>query len=458
MRPSPRDLVDRSRSPTKTRSPTEVHVSSDTLIPTGEPILAGAGLAVGAVPAYAPPVTWRALLRQRSFRRLWLADAVSMFGDWFTYVAVGTLALSQGTGLVAVAVVLLAHTLPRALLAPLAGRLADRHDRRTLLVAGNLLRALAVLGMLAAAVAGQTIAVQALLFVRMALAAFTEPASGAALPQLVPSARLAPANALLGATWSVLFAVGVAAGGFVTAWLGPASALAIDAATFMLAALLLSGLPPLRPGETHPDSAASDPQSHDTHHDRGSLRDAWALARRDPPLWRAAVAKLPVMLANGGAWIVLHALAAGQRFGDAALALGVLHGARAVGTGLGPLLWARSARLAGTTTGLHVAAWTTFVAVAAFTLSSSPAVAVLASSLWGVGVGATWVTAATRLQTLAPNRALGRLTAIDLLTHTLGQCLGGLAGAVLADRLGDPALAGWLGLGLGALAWLALAR
>lgn len=377
-----------------------------------------------------------------------------MFGDWFTYVAVGTLALSQGSGLVAVAVVLLAHTLPRALLAPLAGRLADRHDRRTLLVAGNLLRALAVLGMLAAAVAGRTTAVQALLFVRMALAAFTEPASGAALPQLVPSPQLAPANALLGATWSVLFAVGVAAGGFVTAWIGPAAALAIDAATFLLAALLLSGLPPLRPGDAHSDVA---PQPHDAPHDSGSLRDAWALARRDPLLWRAAVAKLPVMLANGGAWIFLHALASQRQLGDAALALGVLHGARAAGTGLGPLLWARSARLTGTTAGLHLAAWTTFVAVAAFTLSSSPALAVLASLLWGVGVGATWVGAATRLQSLAPNRALGRLTAIDLLTHTLGQCLGGLAGAVLADHAGDPALAGWLGLGLGALVWLALA-
>lgn len=421
-------------------SPPEVHV------PSASSIARAGALAVGADSAYDPPVTWRALLRQRSFRRLWLADAVSMFGDWFTYVAVGTLALSQGTGLVAVAVVLLAHTLPRALLAPLAGRLADRHDRRALLVAGNLLRALAVLGMFAAAIAGQTIVVQALLFVRMALAAFTEPASGAALPQLVPAAQLAPANALLGATWSVLFAVGVAAGGFVTAWVGPASALAIDAATFLLAALILSGLPPLRPDDSPPDD-----------HDRGSLRDAWALARRDPLLWRAAVAKLPVMLANGGAWIFLHALAAGQKFGDAALALGVLHGVRAAGTGLGPLLWARSARLAGTRTGLHVAAWTTFVAVAAFTVSRSPVVAALASLLWGVGVGATWVGAATRLQTLAPNRALGRLSAIDLLTHTLAQCLGGLAGALLADSLGEPALAGWLGLGLGLLAWLALA-
>lgn len=401
-------------------------------------------------------MTWRALLRHRPFRRLWLADAVSMFGDWFTYVAVGTLALSEGSGLLAVAVVLLAHTLPRAVLAPFAGRLADRHDRRALLVAGNLLRAVAVLGMLAAAVAGAPATVQALLFVRMALAAFTEPASGAALPQLVDAGQLAPANALLGATWSVLFAVGVAAGGLVTAWVGPVGALAIDAATFLVAAALLAGLPPLRPGDAPPGTAAARDPSLSPAPDRGSLRDAWALARHDRPLRRAALAKLPVMLANGGAWIVLHALAATQTIG-AALALGVLHGARAAGTGLGPLLWARSARLAGPH-GLHVAAWLTFAAVAAFTLAHSPALALAASVAWGVGIGATWVTAATRLQTLAPNRALGRLTAIDLLAHTLGQCLGGLAGAALADHLGDPALAGWLGLGLGLLAWLLVAR
>ncbi|MGB1013557.1 MAG: MFS transporter, partial [Nannocystaceae bacterium] len=102
-------------------------------------------------------MTWRELALNRGpFRRLWLGDAVSLFGDWFSYVAVGVLALgsdASGGELLAVAVVLVAHSLPLAVLAPLAGRFADRYDRRAIMVGASLLRGLAVLGMITAALA-----------------------------------------------------------------------------------------------------------------------------------------------------------------------------------------------------------------------------------------------------------------------------------------------------------------
>ena len=91
------------------------------------------------------------LARNPGFRRLWSGDVISLFGDWFTYVAVGTLVVEGSQGLLAVAVVLLGHTLPRGVLGPLAGRIADRHDRRTIMVVVSLLRALSVGGMMLAA-------------------------------------------------------------------------------------------------------------------------------------------------------------------------------------------------------------------------------------------------------------------------------------------------------------------
>ena len=139
-------------------------------------------------------VRWRELLEIAAFRRLWCGNSVSLLGDWFTYVAVGTLAVSDGT-LWAVAVVLLAHTLPRAVFSPLAGRLADRVDRRTLVIGFSVLRAAIVAAMIVAVDAGALAAVQVLLFVRMALGAFVDPAASAALPQLVPAAGVGPANA-----------------------------------------------------------------------------------------------------------------------------------------------------------------------------------------------------------------------------------------------------------------------
>src|SRR5262249_43155426 len=149
-------------------------------------------------------VTWRELMGVRAFRRLWLGESVSLLGDWFTYVAVGALAVADGS-LWAVALVLLAHTLPRALFAGVAGRLADGFDRRTIIVGFSVLRAAVVILMIAAVELEAMTALQALLFVRMALGAFVDPAVGASLPQIVPPAGLGPANALIGATWSVMF-------------------------------------------------------------------------------------------------------------------------------------------------------------------------------------------------------------------------------------------------------------
>lgn len=389
-------------------------------------------------------MTWRQLARHGPFRRLWLGDAVSLFGDWFTYVAIGTLAADQGASLLAIAAVLLAHTLPRVLLAPLAGRLADRHDRRTILVVASLLRAAAVLGMLGAALAGSLALVHALHFLRMALGAFIEPAASAALPQLVPGEQVARANALLGATWSVIFAAGVAAGGLVTASIGPAWAFAIDAATFVAAAALLSTLPRLRPeGGARPG-------------DRGALRDAWRYTWREGHVLQAALAKLPLALAGGGAWISLHALADRGGAYALALALGSLHAARAIGTGVGPLLWARVAPLRGTALGVHAGLGLCLAGIVAFTRAEAPAAALVASLVWGVGVGACWVTATTRVQTLTPNQLLGRVAAIELLASTTGQCLGGVAGALLAARLDRGEAAAWLGVGLAIAAWLAI--
>jgi len=423
-------------------------------------------------------VTWAELARRRDFRRLWLGDAVSLLGDWFTYVAVGMLALDGGGGLTAVALVLVAHTLPRAIFSPLAGRFADRYDRRRIMVVVSLLRAAVVVGMAMAAVADWLLGVQVLLFVRMALGAFIDPAAQASLPQLVPRRLLGRANALLGATWSIVFAVGVGLGGLVTAGVGVVGALAIDALTFGIAAAVLSTLPRLRPGDRllreselagagESELAAGEGKSEPAERvtggsagelpeiDRGRLGDAWRIIRRRPLVLEATFAKLPVMLASGGAWIFLHGVA--KDLGGVALALGALHSARAVGTGLGPLVWARSVRLAEARLGLALGTGLALAAIAFFAMAGSVLSVFVAVGIWGFGTGACWVTSATRIQTLTPSPILGRVSAIDNLSLSLGQCVAGLGGALLADATGSAADAVWFALALSLVAWALLA-
>jgi len=430
-------------------------------------------------------VNWADLARRRDFRRLWLGDAVSLLGDWFTYVAVGMLALEAGEGLTAVALVLVAHTLPRALFSPLAGRLADRYDRRRIMVVVCLMRAAVVVGMALAAYLDAFVIVQVLLFIRMALGAFIDPAAQASLPQLLPTALLARANALLGATWSVVFAVGVGLGGLVTSAVGVVGALTIDAVTFGIAAAVLSTLPRLLPGQSplpdvgprpraNPGRGAEDQGEREDQRDRrldaeaadapgtgapspvdrGRLRDAWRIARGRPWVLEAALAKVPLMLISGGGWILLHGVAGS--LGEVALALGVLHSVRGIGTGIGPLIWARSPRLANERLGLVVSTWLTATAVALFAWVDAPAWILVTVLLWGFGTGAGWVSSATRIQTLTPGPILGRISSLDSLGASLGQCVTGLAGGLLADATGVDEHAAWLGIIVGMAAWAVL--
>ncbi len=370
-----------------------------------------------------------------------------MVGDWLTYVAVGVWAIGDGPG--AVLLVLLAHTVPRALAAPWAGRLADRVDRRRLLVLGSAARGVAVLGMAIAAACGAPMGVMALLVVRMALGALVDSAAVAAVPRLVPTSMLARAHAVLGTTWSVVFAAGVGLGGVLTAIVGPAAVLAIDAATFCLAAVIFAGLPALRPRPAGVcDAARAD-----------GWRPAIAMLRARPALRRAALTKFPVMVANGGAWILVHALAGRGTGATVALTLGGLHLLRAVGTGVGPWLWLKVSGLRGTEWGLRVSTAVVVAGTGLLALAPGTIGQVTGVLLWGVGMGAHWTTAATRVQTLAPDRFVGRLAAVDLLSHTAGQGIGGGVGSLglaLAATVGGPGLAVGLAVPAALIGWAAI--
>ncbi|GEM_PF-450837 len=425
----------------------------------------------------------RALGRNRDFRRLWFGDAVSLFGDWFTYVAVGTLVLDAGEGLIGVAVLLLGHSLPRAVLAPVAGRIVDRFDRRTIMVVASLLRAATVVAMVFAAEAEALVALQVLVFVRVGFSAFIDPAATAVLPQIVPRALVGQANAVLGATWSAMFGLGVVAGGALTAGVGPSWALGVDALTFLLSAAVFWLLPRSLPGgrrgaedqddrpaasgvlpvarggsQGDPGSSAGASQQDPGSAGSGSLsplsEGGWSIAWARPEVLRAVLAKVPAALANGGGWVLLHQIAGSGIFGATAVGLALLHAARAVGTGVGPLLWA--GRLRGSTLGLWVSTALSLVAVGLFAVVEAPWLVLAVAGLWGVGVGANWVTAVTRTQVLTDNEQLGRVASLDLVTHSLAQGVGGLVGAVLADVSGAPEMAAWWGAGGGFLAWIAV--
>ncbi|MBZ0267946.1 MFS transporter, partial [bacterium] len=160
---------------------------------------------------------YRELLRSNhQYRRLWTAEVVSFLGDWFNTIALYTIVQEMSGSGRAIALVMVAKTLPAFLVVPLAGPIVDRFDRRTILIVSDVARGVLAMFLIVAHRSGSLPAVYAVVAVMVALAGVFLPARNAAIPQVTTPGELARANALSGGTWSVMLAFGAALGGWVT--------------------------------------------------------------------------------------------------------------------------------------------------------------------------------------------------------------------------------------------------
>ena len=195
----------------------------------------------GDVPA--PPQRALELLRQPEFRRLYLAVATSRLGDAFHYVALMWVALVAG-GPLGVLAVRLADSVPALLFGFHGGLVADRRDRRRMLVSADLARAAILVPVAVAGLTGQLPlwALVVAAFLLTAAASYFDPAYGAILPSLVGRERVQQANALVQTTGDVVSVVGWAAAAALLAAIPISALFALDAASFLVSALLVAGI------------------------------------------------------------------------------------------------------------------------------------------------------------------------------------------------------------------------
>ena len=383
----------------------------------------------------------RLIRENRDFRRIWLCHLISLFGDWLSYIAVSVIAVKSGGSALAVAMVIFVHSIPLALMTPISGPLADRVDRKRLLLGAYLGAALLTLGMWGAASAESVWMLQGLLFLRVCVSAIGMTARSAAIPSLVGRDNLRLANALLGLTWSVMFTLGLAIGGFASELLSPSGAILLDALTFVLAMAVAVGLPSLKPaqGEGGPPRPGL-----------GDLMHAWRYVTARPKLLATVLAKTPPTVANGGAWVTLN-LVAGPRmsFTTLAIGIGIMQCVRAIGSGIGPLLPERIMprnSLVGT-----VVAFVGVLLLAAF---DSVATSFIGLSLWGIGMGHNWVISAANLQAATPDHLLGRVTSLDFFMFSIGGSLAAVLAGFLCDLWSDPAAGTWAATTAGLVIWV----
>lgn len=385
------------------------------------------------------------LQRNPGFGRLWAAAAISQVGDWLSFVAVAMLAMHQGSDAFGLATVFAAHAVPGALLSPVAGALVDGLDRRRVLIAADLLASLVTVGMMLAAVAGALAAVPLLLLVRSGISAVAPAGESAAVRRLVGARDLLTANSVFAATWSVAFVVGMALGGFA-ALLGPALALVLDAASFLLAAAIHASLPAM------PSSRAKRSVLAIIRQTPGDTVDALRSAAAHRPLLRAVLGKAPLALMGGAAWVALNLLGAqAQPFGSAEVSFGVLQAMRGAGTGIGPVLASRLAKAGVPPRALERAALALTVAsIAGLAVARTPLPLAAVCLGWGAGIGGNWVLNHAALQRLSPDAIIGRLAAFDELLVTAAMALAAFASAAVITWM-DLAYGPLLGVGLGLL-------
>jgi dTMP kinase len=198
----------------------------------------------------------RGVLQAGLFRRLLIGQAVSSLGDWVgTFALVArTFELSGGSP-TAVGAMLVLRLLPPLIASPMGGILADRLDRRVLLVATNLTSA----GLFAVAPFLSLVPLYVMAFFAEFLLLLGQPARDATIPELVPSRALPQANGLvLGSSYGLLPVGAALFSGFrlafdhLPSWFPFAEALRdsptvfaffFDAATFVFAALMFAGIP-----------------------------------------------------------------------------------------------------------------------------------------------------------------------------------------------------------------------
>lgn len=281
-----------------------------------------------------------ATLRQRNFALLWFGGLISMAGDWMLRIALPAHVFTMTGSTLATGAMFMAGMLPTLLFGSVAGVFVDRWDRQRTMVLTNLVLAVCILPLMAVQSADLLWIVYVVAFVQSSVGQFFGPAENALLPTLVGEERLLTANSLNALNNNLARLMGPALGGIVAATVGLTGVALIDAATFLVAALLIALIRPHGPARRErPGPAASG--------ERISLTAVWrewieglALVRRDR-LLSLLFTIIAIVAVGEGIVSVLFVPFVTEALGGQALELGWLMSAQAVGGLLGGLVIAK---------------------------------------------------------------------------------------------------------------------
>jgi MFS family permease len=255
----------------------------------------------------ANPMGVRDILRIPDYRRLIGGQAISDIGDGITLLLL-LLVINDLTGsTTALALMAIAEAVPQFTVGLVAGVYVDRWNRRTVMLAADLIRA-AIIGLFAlAATAGIVPLLYVLGFVQSSVSTFFRPARGALLPRIVPAEGLPAANSLAQASQLIGSVIGAGIAGLIFSAFGSGVlGFAIDAATFLVSFAFIARIS----GEL--GRIRGEPQAAERRDVRRSMLEGIAIVRGSRALTGSLIGAAVSMLGLGAVNVLFVPLVTGE--------------------------------------------------------------------------------------------------------------------------------------------------
>ena len=360
------------------------------------------------------------------FRWLWAASIVNNAGDGVAIAAGPLLVASQTHDPFLVSLALLSEYLPALLFGVVGGAVADRVDRRQMVVVVNIGRAF-VLAVLVATIATGTVTIAVVLialFVLGTAETFADSASSALLPGLVDRADLGIANARMQGAFLLTNQLLLPPVGALLFVVGMAIPFAGNAAAFLLGAVLISRVVTTSPARRDDGAGIV-----------ADMREgvAWLVAH--PPMRTLALTILTFNVTYGAAWSVL-VLYARDRLGMNEIGFGLLTTAIAVGGVFGIVSYGRLERRFSLADIMRVGLLIETATHLVLALTTLPAVALATLVVFGAHAFVWGTTSTVVRQRAVPDELLGRVGGVYRVAIVGGLVIGTPVGGLLARSFG----------------------
>ena len=369
-------------------------------------------------------VTFGQVLRRRPFFALWLARFISSVGDWLAILPLFSLIAFQHHGSASeTSMLMVSFAVPVILLGPVAGAFVDRSNlKRTLIICDLVCAVLAAL----LAFSGQLYQMYLLLAGISAVSCFFTPAQTAALPLIIPENELLVANSINVQTLQLNQIFAPAVVGFAVAWLGAKNCFYLDAASFVVSALLVSTVRIERKIVREVSAG----------------RTIWVDLKAGlkfiggHPVARVLV--LTIAIANGAVAIfeALFAIYVRDLLGAGSKMFGGVTSALGLGTILGALLVGRFAQGVARPRIINAGFLVQAISVLALGMWAMPATTLAASIGLGAGAALVFLSAQTFALEEVPPEMLGRVTSTATSVFAVVQLGAFASSGFLATLLG----------------------